>query len=236
MRRTIVIGDVHGCRTELEDLLDRVGLTSDDRVLFVGDLVVRGPDPRGVVALARQLGARAVRGNHEDKLLRHRASVVEGAPTTIGTMTRATLAALGTDDFGWLAQLPYWLELHEHHALVVHAGVLPGPPPEQQRPRVLMNLRGLDDHGLPILTRCDRYWADHYPAPDQTDAPHVLFGHNAQEELQIHPCATGLDTGCVYGGHLTAMVLREDDPVPPAPHRRDVLVQVPAREAWVAIT
>jgi len=236
MRRTIVIGDVHGCLAELEELLDAVGLNRDDRLVFVGDLVVRGPDPRGVMALARRLGASAVRGNHEDKLLRHRASVRAREPLAIGSMTQATAAALGADDFGWLAQLPYWLRLEQHDALVVHAGMLPGVPIELQRPHVLTNLRGLDELGLPIFARTDRLWAASYPAPEQPDAPHVIFGHNAEQGVQIHARATGLDTGCVYGGQLTAMVLAEDQPVPPPDHRRDVLVQVAARQAWVPIT
>ena len=113
---------------------------------------------------------------------------------------------------------------------------MPGVSVAEQRPQVLMNLRGLDPHGLPILTRCEQFWAEHYPAPGQTPAPHIVFGHNAQRDVQIHPLATGLDTGCVYGGHLTAMVLPPHATVPPPEHRRDVLVQVPAHRAWVAIS
>ena len=69
MGRTIVVGDVHGCSAELEDLLERIGFSSADRLVFVGDLVARGPDSRGVLALMRQLDATSVRGNHEGKLL-----------------------------------------------------------------------------------------------------------------------------------------------------------------------
>src|SRR4051812_26914666 len=63
MGRTIFVGDVHGCRDELAALLDRTGFGRGDRLVMVGDLVVRGPDPRGTLALLREVGAVSVRGN-----------------------------------------------------------------------------------------------------------------------------------------------------------------------------
>jgi hypothetical protein len=62
--------------------------------------------------------------------------------------------------------------------------------------------------------------------------PHVVFGHAASLEPQIHPWATGIDTGCVYGGYLTAMVLDAGREPPPIAARREVLVSVPARRRY----
>jgi hypothetical protein len=70
LARTIFIGDIHGCRDELDLLLGAVALGAGDRVVAVGDLVVRGPDPHGTLALLRSVGAQSVRGNHEDRLIR----------------------------------------------------------------------------------------------------------------------------------------------------------------------
>jgi predicted phosphodiesterase len=70
MNRTLIIGDVHGCARELEDLLDACAFGSGDRLLFVGDLVAKGPDSRGVLELYRRLGAMSVRGNHDQAVLR----------------------------------------------------------------------------------------------------------------------------------------------------------------------
>ena len=63
MGRTIIVGDVHGCRDELERLLNHVGFGRRRRLIIVGDLVVRGPDPAGS-SISRSSGAKSVRGNH----------------------------------------------------------------------------------------------------------------------------------------------------------------------------
>ena len=74
MCRTFVIGDVHGCRVELEELIMKFKLTDKDRVIFVGDLVHKGPDSVGVLALVANLKTYCkvdlVAGNHEEKQLR----------------------------------------------------------------------------------------------------------------------------------------------------------------------
>jgi hypothetical protein len=222
MPRTVIVGDVHGCRAELDALLGRVGFATGDRLVLVGDLVVRGPDPAGVLDLVAEIGARSVRGNHEDRLLRCRAGTL---PT--GEAQRATMAALEAHHWAFLDALPLWLDLPDHGIRVVHAGVVPGVPIEQQAPRTLMYMRCLSEAGEPVEKRGDAVWGARYRGP-----PHVVFGHNAQAEPQLHPAATGLDTGCVYGGRLTALVLPAGVTPPPPADRGDALVSVPAARRY----
>lgn len=220
---------MHGCADELEHLLDHVGLTRSDRLILVGDLVVRGPKPRATLDLARRVGAIGVRGNHEDKLLRWHATRRTSEPVLVGPATMKTARRLRKRDFAYLASLPLWIDLPSHAVRVVHAGVIPGVRIEACDPRMLMNMRCLDAAGSPLVRRdAGRVlWGALYEGP-----PHVVFGHNALPDVQIHPWATGLDTGCVYGGRLTAMVLREGETVPPPSERMGVLVSVPARRAY----
>ena len=63
--RTLIVGDIHGCREELEDLLEESGWEDGDQLVSVGDLVAKGPDSRGVLRLFRELDGLAVRGNHD---------------------------------------------------------------------------------------------------------------------------------------------------------------------------
>lgn len=227
MGRTIIVGDVHGCVRELEDLLSYVGLSSRDRLVFVGDLIVRGPKPREVVELARRLGALAVRGNHEDRALRFRRSRGTAGELRIGALTRRAVEALRPRDWEYLESLPLWIDLPEHRVRVVHAGVLPGVPIEQQAPRTLMYVRTLGSANEPLEVRGERRWAHAYQGEE-----HIVFGHNALPEPDVAPHATGVDTGVVYGGRLTAMVLRENERVPRPEDRSAVLVSVPAHRVY----
>lgn len=223
MGRTVIVGDLHACRAELEALLARVAFGSGDQLVMVGDLVVRGPDPCGALDLLASLGARAVRGNHEDRLLRHRAA--PGKPS--GGAQRETAAQLAPRHWAQLAALPLWLDLPEHGVRVVHAGVVPGLPIEEQAPRTLMYVRSLGPTGEPSEKRGAPLWGARYRGP-----PHLVFGHNAMAEPQLHRDATGLDTGAVYGNRLTAMVLPAGSPPPPVADRGDVLVSVPSKQRY----
>lgn len=211
--RTIIVGDVHGCRVELEALLERVGFTSGDRLVFVGDLVARGPDSLGVLDVVRRTGAIVVRGNHEQKLLDARAGL-----STLPKTHRDVALSLRPIDWSILASSRLWFDLPEHEVRVIHAGVDPRVPFPKQKPMTLMAIR----------TVRDELWGSLYTGP-----PHIVFGHNAPTGIQIHRWATGLDSGCVYGGALTAMVLNAKQKVPAGREARwSVLVSERARRMW----
>ena len=213
MRRTLLIGDVHGCNDELGDLLRVSGWTSEDRLVLVGDLVAKGPDSAGVVARARELKALAVLGNHDAHFL----DVHTGLSKKAHHVKAAE--AMTADDWTYLDQLPLWLDFPEINCLVVHAGLVPTVELARQPKHVLLNIRSLDRSGHASM-RVDGGdpWASRWPGPR-----HVVFGHDALRGLQQHPHATGLDTGCVYGRELTGLWMPE--------YR---LVSVKARRVWQA--
>jgi hypothetical protein len=216
-RRTVLVGDVHGCLDELEALLRVVGAdpTADD-VILVGDLTAKGPDSRGVVQLCRERGLRAVLGNHDAKVL----SLAEAArlePHPASDTHQAVADSLTRADWDYLQALPLLLELPSQTAIVVHGGLLPGVALTAQPRKYLLNLRSLTPDGQPSTRVKDGVpWASRWTGPE-----HVIFGHDAVRGLQRHLHATGLDTGCVYGRRLTALVL---------PERK--LVSVPAARSY----
>jgi hypothetical protein len=223
----------------LERLLDLVKYDERDELFFLGDLLSRGPDPLGVLSILRRTRARGVRGNHDDVLLKWRAAVNAGeGEARLAKAKRKLAEELESADWAVLESLELFIDLPGHELRLVHAGVVPGVPIERQDEQALLCMRYLGPNNEPIekigVGRGELMekngivlWGRRYTGP-----PHVVFGHNAQPEPQLHPWATGIDTGVVYGERLTAMVLERGQRVPPAQARRNVLFSVPAKDRY----
>jgi diadenosine tetraphosphatase ApaH/serine/threonine PP2A family protein phosphatase len=195
--RTIVVGDVHGCYDELLALLDAVSLAPQDRLVCVGDLIVKGEKNRDVLELfMSDTRLASVLGNHDRALLRY----WRGEPVTLKPSQEKCRAELepGRERYAaYLGSLPTLLDLGSH--VVVHAGVRPGVALEAQSDEDLTELRTL---GADRTSREGVPWYKVYEG-DKT----VLFGHWPAGEPRRGPRAVGLDTGCVYGYQLTAYVI-----------------------------
>lgn len=179
-----VVGDVHGCRATLERLLDTLEPSPEDLVVFVGDLLRKGPDSSGTLDLLRERpNLRAVRGNNEQKL-------VDG---------RASLDSLTDEDLAYLDSLPVVLSWDD--VLVVHGGIDHRKPLAEHTAGELLNARSLAPEG-----GYERpYWFE-----TRGERPRVFFGHTVLAEPLVSRYAVGLDTGCVYGGQLTAYDYRAE--------------------------
>lgn len=199
--RTIVVGDLHGCFAAADALLDRLAVSVNDRVIFAGDLVDRGPDPRRCVELAMR--HEAILGNHEDKHLQQRRRP-DAALLPDHARTRAQL---GDEHYAYFERLPLFLRLPEHGAAVVHAGAFPGVPLEQQTRHHLLHVQ----HINPPATKS--YWPSKAPADHSfwtnfwTGPERLIFGHSVLDRPLVTRWAVGVDTGAVYGRGLTALVL-----------------------------
>ncbi|WP_134671841.1 metallophosphoesterase family protein [Halorussus marinus] len=172
-----VVGDVHGCRRELEALLDRLDPGDDDLVVFVGDLVRKGPDTRGVLELVRDSpNLRSVLGNNEAKYLRGETGL--DLPESLATFVENLPVAIS-----WPG------------GLVVHGGVDPRRALADHDATDLLNMRAPradDAYEGPL-------WYDEYEGP-----PRIFFGHTVHGRATEREHAVALDTGCVHGGELTA--------------------------------
>ncbi|MFG1922058.1 polynucleotide kinase-phosphatase [Cryptosporangium sp. NPDC048952] len=234
-----VIGDVHGCRRELETLLTRLDYTlvhdAEGRAIdavppagrtavFVGDLVDRGPDAPGVLRLVMGMAAaghaRAVPGNHENKLVR----ALRGRDVQRTHGLAETLDQLGEQPPEFVADVERFcdglvshLVLDDGKLVVAHAGLK-----EDYHGRASGRVRSFalygdttgetDEYGLPV-----RYpWAEEYRGRAM-----VLYGHTPIPKPQWINNTMCLDTGCVFGGSLTALRYPEKE-----------LVSVPAERVW----
>jgi diadenosine tetraphosphatase ApaH/serine/threonine PP2A family protein phosphatase len=187
-----------------------------------------------VVQLAREEGALAVVGNHDDHVLRARAvklGTVSAPAKAVRAEHQVVADALRPEDWAYLEALPTFLRLGYEgpgpaaaddsaaDTVVVHAGAVPGVPFEKQTREHLTTMRSIDHDGNPTKKIEGRPWAAVWPGPEP-----IVFGHDAIRGLQRHRFAIGLDTGCVYGRRLTAILL---------PERR--LVSIEARRAYATI-
>ena len=196
MQRRIFVGDIQGCREPLERLLAAVAFRrGQDRLLPVGDLVNKGPDSPGTLALLMELGAEPVLGNHDLYWLgKERGDAAQRA---------------------WLRSQPV-VRLFDD-VVMVHAGLHPHWDEAHLRAlpardvNYAVNVRYCDadgrqpDDDWPPPGPPFRPWDDFY-----TGRRRVVFGHWARRGLVVRPQCVGLDTGCVYGGRLSAWIAEED--------------------------
>ena len=208
MKRTIVIGDVHGCMWELEQLIDKTGVTANDEIILIGDFVRKGPDSASVLQwVMKTPNVRCILGNHEVKVLNKWFDGEEAERDSPDWAMWRQLDGSYNEAMDFIRSRPLYIE--GDGFLVVHAGIDPR----------IHSIRRQSAHDLltiRIPPGMDVPWYEAY-----TEESLIVFGHWARKDPVVRPNAIGIDTGCVYGGALTALIL---------PEKR--LVSVPARQEY----
>lgn len=218
--RTIFVGDIHGCQKPFAALLDALAFVpGSDRLLLAGDLLTRGPDPQGVWDLVRKTGAEMVMGNHDLFVLQRLERLQAGVPIKARTPEKRAeiqrLAPLADALLPWLRERPYAID--DPRFLLVHAGIHPDRGLAGTTIGELVSIRTWPPVEGIVGPRWHRYVEPLANRP-------IIFGHDAPGGLVVRrradgsPWLLGLDTGCVYGGDLSAWVLEADR-----------LIQVPGR-------
>lgn len=202
-RRTIFIGDVHGCSAELRRLVDRLDPGPEDRVILLGDLVNRGPDSAGVVRYVAGRGFESLMGNHDRDYLENWKKK---------DSYRRLRADLGRDLHRWLARRPLYIE--DDRFIAVHAGLMPERHPSRTPPHILLNIRTWDGRGADLAHPDNPPWYDFYSG----DRP-VFYGHWARKGLNLRANTIGLDSGVVYGRALSAYILESKELIQEAADR-----------------
>jgi len=199
--RRIVVGDIHGCYDELMELLEKVGIGDDDRIISVGDLITKGPKNKEVLELF-MTDARfsTVIGNH-DLALRRKWNGEEIELKPAQKEAHKELKAEKDAYVSFFNRMPFMIDLGTH--LVVHAGVRPNVELNSQTTSDMTSIRTLgadpeSDEGTP--------WYHVYHGEKI-----ILFGHWPAPEPRRGRNAIGLDTGCVYGYNLTAYIIEDDE-------------------------
>jgi serine/threonine protein phosphatase 1 len=197
----LVVGDIHGCFDEFQDLLDKSGLGRRDTIIAIGDLVDRGPDPGSVLDFFRKRArASSLMGNHEHKHVR----IFRGERTPSDGQI-ATRMQLGEAAYAracaFMSRLPLAMELP--HAILAHGYFEPGVALAKQKPAVLL---GSARARAEIERRLRRPWFEGYDGKKP-----LLVGHRDYSQtgkpFVYRDRVFALDTGCCYGRSLSGIVL-----------------------------
>lgn len=174
-------------------MIEQLKVRPIDRVIFLGDLINRGPDPAGVVQYVMENDFECLMGNHEDEYLHEYTKVDKYA---------LLFQKLGKAAHEWIRNRPLFIETDEFMA--VHAGLQPGKHPSETRRGVILNIRTWDGVGQDLKSPQNPPWYEFY-----TDAKPVFYGHWARKGLNLRKNTFGLDSGVVYGRKLSAYILEK---------------------------
>lgn len=195
MKRTLYIGDVHGCADELEAIVEKFGFVRGKDTLYqTGDIINKGPDMVRALKFVIENNILTVRGNHEEHLIR-----MMDTPVSEWTeKQKSRFAKLPLEQWNFIRdtvkEWPLWRDTP--HALLVHAGLEPGKARlEDMSQEVILSIRNWND--APWFEQVKWHKT-------------VVFGHWAKQGFVNIPGFIGLDSGCVYGKKLTAWCPEED--------------------------
>ena len=204
-QKTFIIGDIHGCLDMLKNLMDKIAWSPDkDRLIFLGDYIDRGEDPKGVVDYILDLTRRSslvecLKGNHEAMLLdfltgRDRFMfIINGGWKTLESYgmyeSREDDSAISSEHRVFYESLKLYIELEDYY--VVHAGFKPGLDIKKQTEDEMLWIR------------------KSFVSSDFDFGKKIIFGHTPFKEPLIMQNKIGLDTGAVYGNRLTCLQLPE---------------------------
>lgn len=199
--RVFIIGDIHGCLDMLKRLMDKIKWRPEkDRLIFLGDYLDRGKDPRGVVDFILEISkasplVQCLTGNHENVFLDFLDGgdlamfLLNGGTTTLTSYGIDNLvegdSLIPSDHIDFFQNLLPWIELEDYY--VVHAGLRPGVEIERQSIDDLIWIR------------------DPFIYSDYDFGKKVIFGHSPYNEPLVMDNKIGLDTGAVYDNKLTCL-------------------------------
>jgi len=216
-RKVFIVGDVHGCFQEFLNLLNKENYQSQShRLILVGDIINRGPHSFEMLKWVRDHKVEMVRGNHEQAFIKgiKKSSTLNPIFKQLKKNMKKDLE----NWIKWLETLPFYIE--EQNFLVVHGGLVPGKHPKHSDPHLLMNIRTWDGKGKDIKNKNNPAWYSFYKGKKI-----VVYGHWAHQGLNLRSNTIGLDTGCVYGNKLSALILPENK-----------IVQVPALKSYCSLS
>jgi len=212
--RTIIYGDVHGCLDEWKTLRHELNVTSDDREISVGDLLDRGPYSNATLTYARENSIELIMGNHEYKYLRfnkHEENKKHSGkknPMMFNDEKLSIYENISDADMAYIESAPFFIKID--NLTLLHAGItnkIELNCATKKELESLTRIRELDANQKTLALGQEafgsRFWSEFYDGSEGI----IVYGHEAMSKVKKDRFSFGIDTGCVYGDKLTALII-----------------------------
>ncbi len=210
MKNIIVYGDIHGCLDEFKALRKKIKLQPDDIEVSVGDFLNKGPFSIETLHFLIRHNIASVMGNNEARIIKlYKRYIKEGKKylATIKPHESSTISKVSKDDIEYLESLPYFLKFS--NLTILHGGILEdvklNKNLDNKIKKQITLLRYVNRDLVPIpwndFDGRYKFWSELYRGHEGF----IVFGHHPFDEPKIDDFSIGIDTGCVYGGKLTAV-------------------------------
>jgi protein phosphatase len=217
-----IVGDIHGCYDEFLNLTNKLGYLMDTGIplhpdgrslVYVGDIMDRGPDSLKMMNLLFKIRDEHILyyspGNHCNKLYRfakgNQVQLTHGLETTVAeldALPKEKRRKFLSEYRSFYEALPLYQSLDEGNLIVAHAGIREDMIglPLSEKIRTFVLYGDISGQTLPDGRPLRRDWAKHYKG-----VPYIVYGHTPVTEARFVNNTVNVDTGCVFGGKLTAL-------------------------------
>ena len=193
MSRIIVYGDIHGCLDEFKTLRKKIKIKKSDREIVAGDFLNKGPYSNKVLKYLRKKSIEAIQGNHENKYIQY---IKKGTPLSV--LNFEIYENFSKKDLKYLEALPIFIKVN--NLTILHAGITnsidlkKSNKADIESTLCIKNLK---------IDKTYKFWGEVYDGNQGI----VVYGHEPTKEVRVNKYSIGLDTGCVYGGKLSALIV-----------------------------
>ena len=214
MGRVIIYGDIHGCYNEFVALRKKIGIQKDDMEVCVGDIITKGKESIKTLDYIIENSIKSVLGNHEDKLLRyikHQKSDKKN-PIILDDDEHSIIDSFSKKQIVFLKNLPLYIKIGT--LTILHGGLQNSIDLNNMSKRdreKILRLRYLDKNKNFLMygkeDKTSQFCANAYNGTQGF----IIYGHSWSKEVKKSRFTLGIDTGCVYGNRLTAVVFNSPE-------------------------